>query len=420
MVGVTFLAQVTTLVFSIAAGAIVARVLGREGKGIVGLALLLPGMLGLFLGAGVGAANVYYAGSRRLDVSSLVGNSMALGIVGSLVGLVIVGILAATGGLERLVRGVPAWLLLLGMAAVPSGLIGNYFKSILMGIQRLIAVNIVQFACGFLALALTLVFIVALGLGPLGAVLASLSSGLVGLLAMASLLRREAGGFRPRWDRSVLSCTLFFGLRCHVGNMLQFFNYRLDVFILNSFLGPAAVGVYGVSVALAELLWYLPNSVSFVIFPKAASTRPEAMNLFTPRVFLVTLVLTALGGAGLAVVGKRLIEIVYSTAFAGAYWPMIALLPGVILLGSARVLTNDIAGRGYPEYNSITAGVGLVLTIVFDLVLIPQHGILGAALASSIAYTAIFLTAIVFYLIVSRKARVRSAVPGGEVEVGAA
>lgn len=82
---------------------------------------------------------------------------------------------------------------------------------------------------------------------------------------------------------------------------------------------------------------------------------------------------------------------------------MLALLPGVILLGGAKVLTNEIAGWGYPQYNSFNAGVALILTVILDLILIPRFGILGAALASSIAYTVIFFTSVGFYLVVSRR-----------------
>ena len=31
--------------------------------------------------------------------------------------------------------------------------------------------------------------------------------------------------------------------------------------------------------------------------------------------------------------------------------------PGVVLVGGSKVLTNEIAGRGYPEYNSLAAGL---------------------------------------------------------------
>ena len=408
-VSTTFLRQVIALVLSTATGAIIARWLGREGKGVLSLAQMVPGMLALFLSAGVGVANVYFAGSRRLGVASLTANSTGFGLLASVVGVVVLVGSVVTGGLEALVPNVPAGLVLLAAAGLPFSLLSGYFNCILQGMQRIIMVNMINLVIAALSLALTAILIVFLKLGILGGLLASLATGAVGVAASAVILRREGGVFAPRLERRVVFPLLSFGLRGHVGNVLQFFNYRLDVFIVNYFLGPAGVGVYGVSVGLAELLWYLPNAVSFVIYPKAAATRPEAMNTFTPPVFRLTLLLTAFGGAGLALFAKSLIKLIYSSAFLDAYVPMLALLPGTILLGAGKVLTNEIAGRGYPHYNSINAGVALALTVALDLLLIPRYGILGAAVASSVAYSAIFVTAVVFYRTVSRKTSQRSA-----------
>jgi O-antigen/teichoic acid export membrane protein len=175
------------------------------------------------------------------------------------------------------------------------------------------------------------------------------------------------------------------------------------MFFINYFVGSGSVGIYSVSVGLAEILWYFPNAVGFVIFPKATATKPEVMSAFTPKVFLITLGVTALGAIGLMALGKTFIQLIYSFAFIDAYIPMLVLLPGVILLGGAKVLTNEIAGRGYPQYNSINAGIALILTVIFDLILIPRLGMLGAALASSISYTAGFFASVGFYFIVSRR-----------------
>ena len=130
-------------------------------------------------------------------------------------------------------------------------------------------------------------------------------------------------------------------------------------------LGPSAVGIYTVAVALAELLWHLPNAVSFVIFPKASATRAEDMNRLTPRIFALTLGITCLGGGVMALLGRQLIQTIYSDLFLPAYLPLLALLPGVVLLGGGKVLTNEIAGRGFVHYNSVNAGLALVLTVIF-------------------------------------------------------
>jgi O-antigen/teichoic acid export membrane protein len=409
-VGATFVTQIIKLALGIANVAIIARFLGPEGKGMLALALLVPGMLGLFLSGGIEVANVYFAGSRRLDVPTLSANSVAFTILATIAGLGVAIGLGAAGWLKVIVPGVPVWILLIAMLGFPINLVNGFFSTILQGLQRIVTLNLISLFNGFLTLILTLLLVVVLRFHLLGALIATLVSALSSLAVVVFFLRREGGVFIPRWKHSVVRSTLSFGLKGQIGNMLQFFNYRLDMFILNVFLGAANVGIYTVSVKLAELLWYLPNAVGFVIFPKAAASKPEEMNIFTPKVFLITLGLTALGGLGLTLVGRPVINIVFSSLFSAAYVPMLVLLPGVVLLGGAKVLTNEIAGRGYPHYNSANSGLALVITVVLDLFLIPRYGVLGAALASSIAYIVIFLTAIGFYLTVSRRTKETSAI----------
>ena len=206
-----------------------------------------------------------------------------------------------------------------------------------------------------------------------------------------------------------MRATMSFGLRGHIANLFQFFNYRLDMFLVNYFLGPAEVGIYGVAVRVAELLWHLPNAASFVLFPKTAAARVEEINVFTPRVLRYTLGLTTLGAIALALVGPWLIQLVFSAAFSAAYLPMIWLLPGVVLLGGAKILINEMAGRGSPQYNALSAGIGFVATVVLDVLLIPRWGIRGAAWASSISYAMVFAVAFLLYVWVRRRAG-----PGGD------
>jgi O-antigen/teichoic acid export membrane protein len=362
-------------------------------------------MLGLFLSGGIGTANVYYVGSRRLDVSTLTANSIGFALLAALVGFGVVFATAAAGWLEVVVPGVPTWILLIAMLGFPTGLLNGFFSTILQGLQRIVIVNLIDLFQSTLALLLTILFVIGFQLGLLGALVASLGSGVFGLIVFGTILNREGGVFSPRWSYPVMRSTLSFGLKGHIGNVVQFFNYRLDTFIVNYFIGAAGVGIYSVAVALAELLWHLPNAVAFVIFPKAAASSPEEMNVFTPRVFRITLVLTALGALCLTLVGRPIINFVFSSAFVDSYAPMLVLLPGVVLLGGAKVLTNEIAGRGYPHYNSVNSGLALVLTVVLDLVLIPRYSVLGAALASSIAYSGIFIAAVAFYLAVSRRSK---------------
>jgi O-antigen/teichoic acid export membrane protein len=399
----TALSQGIILLLTLVTAPITARWLGPGGKGQLALALLLPGILQLFLSFGINIANVYFTGSQRLSIAELVANSVTFALLGTLVGCLIILLLVTGRLLPVILPGVPISYLLLGMLALPVGLLSSNFSSVLLGLRRIMTLNVLSVIQAALAVPLLFLLLIWLKMGVVGAIFTSLVPSVLILAGTARCLQHEGVGFRPHWNRCVIRSTLIYGLKGYVGNLLQFFNYRLDALIVNAFIGPAAVGIYGASVTLAELLWQLPNSVGFVIFPKAANTDHKAMNNFTPRVFWIVLGTSSIGAIVLASLGRLVIRIILSDAFLDAYVPMLALLPGVVLLGAAKVLTNDIAGRGYPHYNSIVAGCTLVITITLDLLLIPRIGIVGAALASSAAYSSTFFLSVAFYLVVSRR-----------------
>jgi O-antigen/teichoic acid export membrane protein len=291
---------------------------------------------------------------------------------------------------------------MLGMIALPLGLLTGNLNAILQGLQRIYTLNTLSVIGTLLSVLFMATLVIGLEFGLLGAIVATLAVQAAILIVTGNCVQKEGAQLRPKWNPKVFRPTLNYGLKCYIGNLLQFFNYRLDMFIVNFYLGPAGVGIYGVSVAMAELLWQLPNAASFVIFPKSANSSQEAMNRFTPQVFWIILAITIVGAIGLALFGKLVIRIVFSSTFLDAYMPLIVLLPGVVLLGAGKVLANDIAGRGYPHYNSITSGLSLVITIILDLVLIPPMGVVGAALASTASYTLTFFLSAWFYLSVSR------------------
>jgi O-antigen/teichoic acid export membrane protein len=400
----TFFVQSLTLGIALVNGAIIARSLGTEGKGLVQLSMLIPAMLNLFLSGGLGVANVYFSGKQLLPINAISRTSVTYVILATGIGFLLAVLVFMMGWVKTFLPGVSTTLYILALLGLPLELLRNFLLSILQGLRKIKWLNKISVLYALTLLLSTLILVVVLPLGLSGAVIAYLFASFIGCLLAIYHLRFVGGEFVPRWEWSEVKSLLSYGLRGYVGNLLQFYNYRLDNFIVNYYMGSSAVGIYSIAVRLAELLWRFPDAVGFVIFPKAAATEALAMNRFTPRIFRLTLVITLVGGLGLALVGRPFIIMIYGTAFASAFYPLLWLLPGVVLLGAAKVLTNEIAGRGFPHYNSLNSGLALLLTVIFDLLLIPNWGITGAAAASSIAYGAIFVTSLLAYWRVSRQA----------------
>lgn len=401
-VGVTFLSQGLSMVFMMITAAITARWLGPVGKGEYALALMIPGVLQLVLGFGINASNVYFAGSGKVTVPKLAANGIIFTLAGTILGFLIVIGLLKYHYMSVIVPGVQIHFLLLGLLILPIYLLNANMTSLLLGLRHMTGLAVLNTGQAMLVPILSMIFIVWLRLGVPGAILASLGSNIALMVATVLVLRAKVGKNWYQWDRQVVKPVMSYGMRAYVANLLQFFNYRLDTFIVNAFIGPGGVGIYASAVTLAELLWQLPNSVGMVVFPKAAGTDSESMNRFTPRLVLMVMGLSSLGALALLVFGKIIIQYLLSEAFLGAYLPMLVLLPGVVLLGAGKIISADISGRGFPQYNSFISGFSLVVTVVLDLLLIPRMGIIGAALASSVAYALTFILLLVFYMKTSK------------------
>jgi O-antigen/teichoic acid export membrane protein len=404
-VAATFAAQLLLVLIATAQAAYVSRTLGPAGKGVVTLGVLIPTILGLLLSGGLPTSNVYFASGGRSSVESLVGHSVVIAIAAGCFGGVVAGGLLAAGVPEAIQTGVPTSVIVAGLVLLPASVLSACLTSILQGLRRIVAANALQAAQFAVTLVLSVVMIGVFDGGPTAVVISYAVGAVVASAIAICLLPLDGGMPRPRWEQPESRELLAYGMKGQVGNVLQFFNYRLDSLLVNGYLGANSVGVYSVAVALAEMLWNLPNAVGYVIFPKSASTSAEDMDRFTPRIFALTAAVSVAGAGVLVLGGRFVIELLFSATFSGAYRPMVVLLPGVVLLGAAKVLTNDLAGRGYPHYNSINAAAALVITIALDVALIPHHGLAGAAVASSIAYTVVFALSCVMYTYVARAGR---------------
>lgn len=370
-------------------------VLDPAARGLQSLLILLPTLTAVLTMLGIGTATpvVMYRGA---DDERLLGTLMGLGlIVVCVVGIILVPLMPF---LAHYLSDPHQYVVSTAEVAVgflffPPTLLGDYLRSFLSARRDLRAVAINQGIQAMSQLVLALVLVLGLGAGPIGAVWATVLSGWVGLVAAAFAVRSH-GSLWPRFDRDVLHPLLSLGLRGHAGNIVQTFNYRLDALLVQGYLGQAAVGLYQTGVTLAEMVWYLPNAVSVALMPEIAAT---AKTDVTPRVARHTFALTLLAALGLIGVAWPVLTFI-RPAYRGAFVPLCILLIGVAALSVHKVISSDLLGRGLPKYPLYTSSLALVVTIVADIVLIPRWGIIGAAWASTLAYTLQTLVLLVLYL----------------------
>ncbi len=235
------------------------------------------------------------------------------------------------------------------------------------------------------SLAAIVVLVGVAGWGVAGGLLASIVASCVMIVGSLLAIR----DVRPSVDWRLMRALFAYGSRVAVGWIFQLVNYRADVFVLQAFVPLKDVGEYVVAALVAELALTgggaLSTSVNALVANYEGEDRQELTVASSMR---HAFILTAVVVIGLATFGRFAITLAFGSAFEGAIAPMYILLPGMVFLGSASVVTGNLRGLGKPGRSSILAGATVAITLVLDFALIPVWGVNGAALASTIAYAA--------------------------------
>jgi O-antigen/teichoic acid export membrane protein len=163
-------------------------------------------------------------------------------------------------------------------------------------------------------------------------------------------------------------------------------NLRLDVLLLAALANSRQVGVYSVAVLIAELVWMPTWALAQATKEQQAGAEPRAAAEVTARALRMTLVVSVLLAAGLALVAPPMVLLLFGSDFESAIAAIWVLLPASVAMAVWRLLSVLLA-RLAPI--RVTAGIALAAVLsncLLNLLLIPALGIIGAALASVASY----------------------------------
>ncbi len=377
--------QVACAILGLATEICYAHLLGPEGRGQISLCLMAIGF-GVLVGGmgGEGTIILWSADSRRRSTVWLPA-VMLWGLIGCVLACSLWAV-ASWRWHPAFLRSVNSTMALIVLLSIPAGVLLDYLFGMLVGGERFgtrAGVAVASQTAGLVG------FVVLLHYGRTAenALWGDLVGILVGAVLAAIILRRSLRGF---WrlgaaGESYLP-TLSFAMRGHFGNVASFFNYRLDVFIVNYFFNSAQVGLYALGVVISEALWQIPAATAVALFPRTARTIDQGAADFTCLILRQVLLIATVGAIAIAIGSWLFLPLVFGERFRPSIAVVWLILPGTLAQSVGKVGVSDLAGRGKSGYSSVFSISALVVTVALDLLLIPRLGIQGAALASSVAY----------------------------------
>lgn len=383
--GKTSMASGTILALNVITGVLLARELGPQGRGELAAILLWTMLVGAAGSFGLPEALTYETASEQETARRAVGTAIGAWFVLS-IALVAVGAVVLTltlGGYDAATR-MTGYLLL---AVIPLYLATNLCEAALQGSGAFSAFNLVR----TLVYAITAVCLV--GIAILGdftvrtAGLSYVATYLVTTVVGVVLLRRT-----PIWslafDRGALGRMLHYGVRSQSTFTTSTFIERLDRMLIALFLGATSLGLYVVAATLTSATTAAASTVGLVAFPHMAalpSVGPQRAAA-ARRFVLLAVAASTLITIPLLALTPQLLELFFGAAFVQVATVCRVLLLAGIFLAFTQLLVALLRGLGRPLDAGAAGSVGVVLTVVLLAVLLPTLGLMGAAIASLVAY----------------------------------
>lgn len=237
----------------------------------------------------------------------------------------------------------------------------------------------------------TLVLVVVLGQGARGAIVGNF----LGTLAVYSVLlgyRRFQLGLE--FDRHLFREMNRFGMPLVPAALALWAINFIDRFFVNQYRGNAELGIYSLAVRIASVITFLMTAFQLAWPAFAYSIRDdrEARRTYS-YVLTYLLFVTCWISLALGVLAPWLVHDVFARhgGFARSAQAVPLLAFATAAYSGYTVLAIGIGRARQTQYNWIVTGAAAIVNVGLNVALIPRYGMMGAAVATLVAYVALFL-----------------------------
>jgi O-antigen/teichoic acid export membrane protein len=167
---------------------------------------------------------------------------------------------------------------------------------------------------------------------------------------------------------------------------MQVINSRVDSLMLGAMQGTDQVGIYSAAIRGADLITFGLIAANATLAPTIAGLFSQGELKRLQRVLTgsarLVLLFTLVVGTVLIVFGQWFLAL-FGPEFVAGYTALVILSVGRIINAATGSVATVLVMTGYERTVALAVGLGSVLNIVLNFLLIPSYGMNGAALASS-------------------------------------
>ncbi len=188
------------------------------------------------------------------------------------------------------------------------------------------------------------------------------------------------------------------GLLNQAGHIMKFMSFRISYYVLASYSGEAILGVYSNGISLIESLLLISNSFAAVLYPKIAnSTNIKFSQTLTLQMTKISIIICIFALIPLLLLPSGFWIWLFGNEFKDVKQVIVLLSPGIIFYNIALIIGHYFSGIGKYNVNTIANFIGLLITLVLSILIIPSYGILEAGIISTISYFGIAIFVMIYF-----------------------
>jgi stage V sporulation protein B len=401
-VGLSFFATIFSVIIGFPISIILGRYLGPGELGIYSMTITIFTIVNLIGPIGIPSAVVNYVAESQEDeehtsciISSSIYASIFLGFTSFAIIFLFSNTIANFFKMPELFKLIRIISFALPFSVVSQALLGasNGFRQ-----MKIYTFNIIIQSMLTLCTALLLVY---LGYGVSGVVSGIVISSIGSCVYLTWYLRKY---FRKVSISKIIGNSkilLSFGSQTLIANSINLVNYNADIVMVGFFLNPIAVGLYGVAVSFAKLLWLIPNSIQTITYPMISEYHGKKTQEPVGQLVIKTMKYTAcilmILVIAMVIYGKLIITSIYGNKFIESASPFYIIITGIFVFGITKSVNSLFASIGRVDLFAKMPTLSATVNFILNLLLIPLYGINGAAFATLVSLL-IYAVFMIYYM----------------------
>jgi len=375
----------------------VARYLGPENYGILSYAISLASLFAIATHMGLSGLAVRELVNQPDEHEELMGTIFGIKLTGGIIAMVaFLAFIFATGDINE----VEFWVLLVVSGTIllkPFEVFDFWFQAKVKA----------KYSSIVRAISTIILSAIKIGLVVLGAQLLAFAGAYLFQAILITILfvyffKKEANISLKKWKFKLLRAKelLGQGWMIMLGAIFAMVYIKIDQVMIRWLVDAEEVGIYSVAAKLSEAWYFIPTVIVASLFPKLLELQKKDEAQFKVRLqhlfdFLFVMALTL--AIIVTFISEPAINLLYGVEFGkSAVILSIHIWAGLFIFMRA-VFSKWILVEDAIAFSMITQGSGALVNILLNLILIPLHAGIGAAIATILSYAMASYFSLFFY-----------------------